>query len=67
MITKEKLLELGYAKKEVSGTLYFEKGKIILVYRDNGVWEFCANQGNIVSGGMVISTFSELNELTKLK
>lgn len=64
-LTAERLLELEYVKKIKENTHYFQKGEIIIVYREEGVWEYCAD-GNIeVSGGMRFINEEDLNNFIR--
>lgn len=62
-LTAEILIELGFRKGKRNGKLFFQKGNIILLYIDSGVWEFAAEHGLAMSSGIVSSTEQELNEL----
>jgi len=59
-ITFKELEKVGYVRKAKIGTTYYQKGIIILVYRDSGVWEFCAEQGTEMSDGIPVTTFEDI-------
>lgn len=64
-IISRELENQGYQKKEKMGTIYYQKDIVILVYRDSGVWEFCADQGTVISDGIRVSTFDDIAYYTK--
>lgn len=64
-LTAKRLLELGYVKKFKEDTLYFQKENIIIVYRDEGYWEYCADDNIEISGNMQFITENELNDFIR--
>ena len=63
-LSPDRLIELGYVKKIKEGIIYFQNGQLILIYREQGIWEYCSD-GNIeLSGGITFSTENQLNELS---
>ena len=66
-LTKERLVELGFVRKEKAGTFYYQKGIILMVYRESGVWEFCAEHSDDMSGGIPVFTEEDLIFYSKEK
>lgn len=60
MITAERLIKLGFDKKEIDGSVFYDKENYILK-PELGQWLICANHnGTIVTTKLVIETEAEL-------
>ena len=59
-LTAQLLNKLGYKKPTKNGITYFQKGVPFVIYRDSGVWDFCAEQGDPMCG-IPITTLEDLN------
>lgn len=64
-LTQARLLELGFVKKKKDDTIYFQKGDLILIYQETGMWEYVADGSTETSGGILFNTEEELNKLIK--
>ena len=62
MLKAERLIELGFEKKKISGSVYYDKEDYILK-SELGRWLTCANhEGIIITTLLVIDTEQELEK-----
>ncbi|MFK8013282.1 MAG: hypothetical protein AB8B80_14680 [Marinicellaceae bacterium] len=61
-LTSDRLIELEFERKEKDNTIYFQKNDLIIIYRDAGYWEYCADGDIELSGGLTFTTEAGLNE-----
>lgn len=62
-LTQARLLQLGYIKKKKMNAIYFQKGDLIILYQEAGIWEYVSDGNTEMSGGILFSTEEQLNEL----
>jgi hypothetical protein len=62
MLTADRLIEIGFEKKEIQGSVYYDKDNYILK-PELGKWLTCANHdGTIITTLLIIETEQELEK-----